>query len=154
MANELKRSLKISLPEVLHGEASGSSPGSPPAPGDTVLLIYINFADAPPDINGYIAMLLRHAVDSDPQRACCAKYIQRVAGDFRASAMADTVQSAVFDALNAGLIVLARPSAFDMECVDGRRERYLRRRVRGKNAVRSISHRELGRLWRSRGVSA
>jgi len=59
IANQLQRSLKISLPEILHGDSSvffNLEP--PPAPGDTVMLVYINFTVRHRDIEGYIAMLL------------------------------------------------------------------------------------------------
>lgn len=59
IANQLQRNLKISLPEILHGDSTvffNLEP--PPAPGDTVLLVYINFTVRHRDIEGYIAMLL------------------------------------------------------------------------------------------------
>lgn len=59
IANALQRSLKISLPEVIHGEGAeffGLTPRS--YVGDSVLFIYINFAVRQRDIKGYIAMLL------------------------------------------------------------------------------------------------
>jgi len=59
IANQLERNLKISLPEVLHGESSDFfNLEPPPAPGDTVMLIYIDFSVRHRDIQGYIAMLL------------------------------------------------------------------------------------------------
>ncbi len=59
IANQLERDLKISLPEVLHGESSDFfNLEPPPAPGDTVMLIYIDFSVRHRDIQGYIAMLL------------------------------------------------------------------------------------------------
>lgn len=81
IANELERSLKISLPEVLHGQSAdlfNLSP--PPESGDTVMLIYIHFAVRERDIDGHIAMLLDMpslAVLKDLLTA----YIRRVAGD-------------------------------------------------------------------------
>jgi chemotaxis protein CheC len=59
MANMLQRNLKMSLPEILRGAPSiffDLKP--PPAAGDVVLLLYINFAVRQRDINGYIAMLM------------------------------------------------------------------------------------------------
>jgi chemotaxis protein CheC len=59
IANALERSLKISLPEVIHGDSAeffGLTPRS--YVGDSVLFIYINFAVRQRDIQGYIAMLL------------------------------------------------------------------------------------------------
>jgi chemotaxis protein CheC len=59
IANNLQRTLRISLPEVLHGESAEFFHSSPRRyVGDTVLFIYINFAVRKRDIQGYIAMLL------------------------------------------------------------------------------------------------
>lgn len=59
IANHLKRSLRISLPEVIHGDGSHlfSIAGEPRA-DDVVLFIYINFAVRNRDLQGYLAMLL------------------------------------------------------------------------------------------------
>jgi chemotaxis protein CheC len=59
IANLLQRSLKMSLPEILRGagpEFFELAP--PPAAGDVVLFLYINFAVSERDIRGYIAMLM------------------------------------------------------------------------------------------------
>jgi chemotaxis protein CheC len=59
IANLLQRSLKMSLPEILRGagpEFFDLAP--PPAAGDVVLFLYINFAVSERDIRGYIAMLM------------------------------------------------------------------------------------------------
>jgi chemotaxis protein CheC len=59
IANNLERSLKISLPEVIHGESADFFTLGPlPQLGDRVLFIYINFAVRQRQIEGYIAMLL------------------------------------------------------------------------------------------------
>jgi chemotaxis protein CheC len=59
IANMLERSLKMSLPEVLHGEAAHFfNLPPPPESGDLVLFVYINFAMQERDIRGYIAMLM------------------------------------------------------------------------------------------------
>jgi chemotaxis protein CheC len=59
IANSLERSLRISLPEVVHGEGAEFFHSSPRRNvGDSVLFIYINFAVRKRDIKGYIAMLL------------------------------------------------------------------------------------------------
>lgn len=59
MADQFERSLRISLPEVVHGEGAEFLSLSPHAHiSDRVLLIYINFAVRQRDISGYIAMLL------------------------------------------------------------------------------------------------
>jgi chemotaxis protein CheC len=59
IANMLERSLKMSLPEILRGEASHFfSLPPPPDAGDLGLFVYINFAVQDRDIKGYIAMLM------------------------------------------------------------------------------------------------
>jgi chemotaxis protein CheC len=59
IANNLQRSLRISLPEVVHGEgAEFFKLPPPPNVADGVLFIYINFVVRERDIKGYIAMLL------------------------------------------------------------------------------------------------
>jgi chemotaxis protein CheC len=59
MANNLGRTLKISLPEVLHGGGSEFFYLKPPPyVDDSVLFSYINFSVRQRDITGYIAMLL------------------------------------------------------------------------------------------------
>jgi chemotaxis protein CheC len=81
MANELKRNLKISLPEILHGDGHQFfNLAPPPEPGDTVMFIYINFAVRLRNIDGYIAMLL-DMPSIAALKTLLAGYIQRVAGD-------------------------------------------------------------------------
>jgi chemotaxis protein CheC len=59
MANMLQRSLKMSLPEVLRGDAASFfSLAPPPELGDVVMFLYINFAVRERDISGYIAMIM------------------------------------------------------------------------------------------------
>jgi len=59
IANMLKRSLKISLPEILRGEGPEFFElAPPPEAGDVVLFLYINFSVSERDIRGYIAMLM------------------------------------------------------------------------------------------------
>ena len=59
IANNLERNLRISLPEVVHGEGAELFHASPQRHvGDNVLFIYINFAVRRRNIQGYIAMLL------------------------------------------------------------------------------------------------
>jgi chemotaxis protein CheC len=59
IANLLERSLKMSLPEILRGEATHFfTLPPPPEAGDLVLFVYINFAVKDRDIRGYIAMLM------------------------------------------------------------------------------------------------
>jgi chemotaxis protein CheC len=58
IANNLQRTLKISLPEVIQGEGSEFFDLTRSNAGDSVLFIYINFSVRLRDIQGYIAMLL------------------------------------------------------------------------------------------------
>lgn len=59
IANMLNRSLKMSLPEVLRGDASTFfSLAPPPDAGDVVMLLYITFAVRERDISGHIAMIM------------------------------------------------------------------------------------------------
>lgn len=58
IANNLQRTLHISLPEVVHGEGPEFFDLSHARVDDSVLFIYINFKVKLRDINGYIAMLL------------------------------------------------------------------------------------------------
>lgn len=80
MANQLQRTLKMSLPEILRGEGEALfNLPPPPDAGEVVLFVYINFSVHARDIQGYIAMLmdmpsieaLKHLLD---------EYIQRTAG--------------------------------------------------------------------------
>ena len=59
LPNNFKRTLKISLPEVLHGAGSEFFYVKPPPQiDDTVLFSFINFSVRERNITGYIAMLL------------------------------------------------------------------------------------------------
>jgi chemotaxis protein CheC len=58
IANALERPLRISLPEVVHGEGAEFFDVSHAREGDGVLFIYINFTVKLRAISGYIAMLL------------------------------------------------------------------------------------------------
>jgi chemotaxis protein CheC len=59
LANQLGRSLRISLPEVVYGEGSDFfNVTSTSKTSDRVLFIYINFAVRERDLQGYLAMLL------------------------------------------------------------------------------------------------
>ena len=59
IANALKSSLKMSLPEVLRGEGRRFfNLPPPPMAGSSVLFVYINFALRQRDIAGYIAMMM------------------------------------------------------------------------------------------------
>jgi len=81
MADQLQRSLRVSLPEILHGDSeSFFSLAPPPQPGEQVLFIYINFAVRRRNINGYIALLLDIPALA-ALRALLREYIARVAGN-------------------------------------------------------------------------
>ena len=59
LANNLERSFRISLPEVIHGEGAEFFSSSPRRQvGNDVLFVYINFAIRERNIQGYLAMLL------------------------------------------------------------------------------------------------
>lgn len=59
IANMLRRSLRISLPEVLRGDGPEFfALAPPPEAGDVVMFLYIDFAVRERDIRGYIAMLM------------------------------------------------------------------------------------------------
>ena len=80
IANLLKRSLKISLPEVLRGQGSEFfNLQPPPETGDTVMLVYINFTVRQRNIDGYIAMLMDMPSLAALQ-VLLDEFIQRTAG--------------------------------------------------------------------------
>ena len=59
IANMLERSLKMSLPEILHGEGPEFFElAPPPDAGDVVMFMYINFDMQLRAIQGYIVMLM------------------------------------------------------------------------------------------------
>jgi len=59
IANQLQRTLKISLPEILRGDSRALfNLRPPPEAGDVVLFVYINFHVQKRDLQGYIAMLM------------------------------------------------------------------------------------------------
>ena len=59
IANMLERSLKMSLPEILRGDGPEFFElAPPPAAGDVVMFLYIDFSIRQRDIQGYIVMLM------------------------------------------------------------------------------------------------
>jgi chemotaxis protein CheC len=81
IANLLQRSLKMSLPEILRGggaELFNLSP--PPAAGDVVLFLHIDFAVRERDIHGYVALLL-DMPSLDALRGLLQEFIARTAGE-------------------------------------------------------------------------
>ena len=80
IANLVRRSLKMSLPEILRGDSRELfNLPPPPEAGDVVLFVYINFSVQHSEIQGYIAMLM-----DLPSLAALKKlvdeFIDRVAG--------------------------------------------------------------------------
>jgi chemotaxis protein CheC len=81
IANLLKRTLKISLPEVLRGDSAALfNLPPPPEPGDFVLFVYINFSVHQHDIQGYIALLM-DLPSLAALKILLDEFIQRTAGD-------------------------------------------------------------------------
>lgn len=81
IANHLQRSLRISLPEVIHGDGSQFfSLASEPRADDTVLFIYINFAVRNRNLQGYLAMLL-DLPSLVALKSLLAQYIARLGED-------------------------------------------------------------------------
>jgi chemotaxis protein CheC len=81
IANQLQRTLKISLPEILHGDSEELfSLPPPPEASDAVLFVYINFAVREKDIQGYIALFM-DLPSLATLKQLIAEYIQRTTGD-------------------------------------------------------------------------
>jgi len=83
IANSLERNLKISLPEVIHGEGTDFFYPNSDA-HETVLFIYINFTVKQRDIQGFLAMILDLPSLVMLQKLLDA-YIERSTGESRAS---------------------------------------------------------------------
>ncbi|HEY1944899.1 MAG TPA: chemotaxis protein CheX [Roseiarcus sp.] len=80
IANQLQRTLKISLPEILHGDSEELfSLPPPPEAGGAVLFVYINFAVHEKDIQGYIALFM-DLPSLATLKQLIAGYIQRTTG--------------------------------------------------------------------------
>ncbi|MBA1157436.1 chemotaxis protein CheX [Microvirga mediterraneensis] len=81
MANMLKRSLNISLPEVIRGDGTRLFTHARERPGEgLVLFLYINFSVRNRDIRGYIAMLM-DLPSLAALKELIASFIARVIGD-------------------------------------------------------------------------
>ena len=81
IANELERTLRISLPDILRGDGHVLFNLPAPSPeGDVVMFVYINFAVHQRDIRGYIAMLMDLS-SLAALKDLLARYIQRVTGE-------------------------------------------------------------------------
>ena len=80
IANQLQRTLKISLPEILRGNSHDLfNLQPPPEAGDFVLFVYINFSVHERDIQGYIAMLM-DMPSLTALKTLLGEYIQRMSG--------------------------------------------------------------------------
>ena len=80
IANELQRTLSISLPEILRGNSEELfSLPPPPAGGDVVVFVYINFSVQERDLNGYIALFMDLPALAS-LRVLLDEYIQRMTG--------------------------------------------------------------------------
>ena len=79
IANSLERTLRISLPEVLHGEGADFFDLPHARADDSVLFIYINFQIKTRNIDGYIAMLL-DLPSLVTLKSLLNSYIQRATG--------------------------------------------------------------------------
>lgn len=81
IANMLQRSLKMSLPEVLRGEAPALLEFEPPPErGDVVMFLYIDFAVRERDIRGYVAMLM-DLPSLTALKGLLAEFIERTTGE-------------------------------------------------------------------------
>jgi len=81
MANMLKRSLNISLPQVVRGDGSRLFTLAQDRPdGGLVLFLYINFSVRNKDIRGYIAMLM-DLPSLTALKELITSFIDRVMGD-------------------------------------------------------------------------
>jgi chemotaxis protein CheC len=81
VANQLDRTLKISLPDILRGDGRRLfNLPPPPHAGDVVMFVYINFAVQRRDIQGYIALLM-DVSSLTALKGLLAEFIQRVSGE-------------------------------------------------------------------------
>jgi chemotaxis protein CheC len=81
IANMLHRSLKMSLPEILRGEAPSLLEFAPPPErGDVVMFLYIDFVVRQRDIRGYVAMLM-DMPSLAALKDLLAEFIERTTGE-------------------------------------------------------------------------
>jgi len=77
----LRRTLKISLPEILRGDSQEMfNLPPPPEGGDVVLFVYINFSVHERNLQGYIAMLM-DMPSLVALKVLLREFIARVAGE-------------------------------------------------------------------------
>ena len=108
IANQLNRTLKISLPDVLRGDGHTLfNLPPPPDAGDIVMFVYINFSVLRRDIQGYIAMLM-DVTSLAALKDLLAEFILRTIGEPATSphARAEGLLVSVFDAIDCGIVVL------------------------------------------------
>ena len=80
IANQLQRTLKMSLPEILRGDGPEFFElAPPPEAGDVVMFLYINFAMKKRDIQGYIVMLM-DMPSLTALKGLLTEFIQRTTG--------------------------------------------------------------------------
>jgi chemotaxis protein CheC len=88
IANQLRRPLKISLPEILRGDSHDLfNLQPPPKAGDVVLFVYINFSVHERDMQGYIALLM-DMPSLAALKLLLGDYIKRISGEAAPSANA------------------------------------------------------------------
>lgn len=81
IANLLRRTLRISLPEIIRGYSHDLfNLETPPEGGDVVLFVYINFVVHGRDIKGYISLLM-DLPSVTALKQLLDDFIQRTAGD-------------------------------------------------------------------------
>lgn len=85
IANTLKRSLTISLPEILRGDGASLFRASAGMSDDLVLFLFIDFAVRGRDIRGYITMLM-DLPSLAALKTLIGEFVARVAGDQDAGA--------------------------------------------------------------------
>jgi chemotaxis protein CheC len=81
IANQLERSLKMSLPEILRGDGPEFFElAPPPEAGDVVMFLYIDFSIRQREIDGYIVMLM-DMPSLAALRGLLQEFIARATGD-------------------------------------------------------------------------
>ena len=111
IANMLQRSLRMSLPEVLRGDAKTFfSLAPPPVAGDVVMFLYINFAIRERDISGYISMIIWICRPISPALTvpCSTNSLPEPQANWRHRQMIEPgndILAETFDALDSGVAI-------------------------------------------------
>jgi chemotaxis protein CheC len=79
VANLLRRSLTMSLPEIVRGTSSGLFDLNVSMPDDVVLFVHINFSLKGHQVMGYVAMVMDFA-SLESLKELVAEFIRRMAG--------------------------------------------------------------------------